>query len=263
MSRSFDGTDDNVSILNALGGYPTASKCSYSFWVKLNTSVANQIIWQSFGTSGAAFDGQGMNEQNGKFLFQESWTGSTALWITNSAYLNDLKWHHIAITFDNSSTANDPIFYLDGVSVAITESTAPSGSAKTVKDCIRLCENSTGGADGNMKIAHFQVYINTILTPSQINQIMRFPASIGGGGGTNILYWPLWGGSPEPDYSGNGNHGTVTGATVSSDNPPINGLYYPRVFRNEYAMTTPAGGGGWPYTNTGCHVLLDRWRRVA
>ncbi len=45
---------------------------------------------------------------------------------TNSFTLNE--WHHIAVTYDNSSTANDPIFYIDGVLSATTEVTPPDGT---------------------------------------------------------------------------------------------------------------------------------------
>jgi hypothetical protein len=40
-------------------------------------------------------------------------------------------WHHIAATYDASSTANDPIIYIDGASQVVTELTAPSGTLNT------------------------------------------------------------------------------------------------------------------------------------
>ena len=36
--------------------------------------------------------------------------------------------YHVAVTYDRSSTTNDPVFYIDGVSKAVTERSSPSGS---------------------------------------------------------------------------------------------------------------------------------------
>ncbi|MBU0544601.1 MAG: LamG domain-containing protein, partial [Proteobacteria bacterium] len=58
-------------------------------------------------------------------------SGSYAQWNTSSAIVPINKWTHLAITYDDSSTANDPIIYVNGSSIALTESTAPSGAANT------------------------------------------------------------------------------------------------------------------------------------
>lgn len=50
------------------------------------------------------------------------------------------------------------------------------------------------------------------------------------------LYWPLFGDSPEPDYSGSRNSGTVTGSTVVA-HPPV----YGRLLRSTPPLVTPSG----------------------
>lgn len=37
-------------------------------------------------------------------------------------------WHHVALVFDKGSSANNPAIYIDGVAVAVTEYTTPSGA---------------------------------------------------------------------------------------------------------------------------------------
>lgn len=37
-------------------------------------------------------------------------------------------WHHVALVYNKSSSANDPTIYLDGAAVAVSELTAPSGA---------------------------------------------------------------------------------------------------------------------------------------
>jgi len=50
-------------------------------------------------------------------------------WTTpaNSISLN--TWHHVAISYDNSDIANDPIIYIDGISQTLAEAATPSGTA--------------------------------------------------------------------------------------------------------------------------------------
>ena len=45
---------------------------------------------------------------------------------TDSFTLN--TWHHIAVTYDADSTANDPAFYYDGALIGSSESSTPSGT---------------------------------------------------------------------------------------------------------------------------------------
>jgi len=44
----------------------------------------------------------------------------------NSVSLN--TWHHVALVYDKDSSANDPVIYIDGASVAVTRFTTPSGT---------------------------------------------------------------------------------------------------------------------------------------
>jgi hypothetical protein len=63
-----------------------------------------------------------------EIVFQYGWGGSTALW--RAAHPGS-GWHSVGFDYDPSSTANDPIIYVDGVSVTVTEQVAPSGSANS------------------------------------------------------------------------------------------------------------------------------------
>ena len=62
---------------------------------------------------------------------------------------------------------------------------------------------------------------------------MNYPASITSG---LKFYYPLFGiNSPELDFSGNKNNGTVSGALFSSSNPPISSIFVIPKPRSEYA----------------------------
>ncbi len=66
----------------------------------------------------------------GKPVFAQSFTGGSGQWRTTndemSARLN--QWVAITVTFDASSASNDPIIYINGSSVAVTEIATPSGA---------------------------------------------------------------------------------------------------------------------------------------
>ena len=79
----------------------------------------------------------------GWFLFMGDFSGNnldlrfgtrrdttSGLWSTTSRELTFNESQHIAITYDGSSTTNNPVFYVNGVSVTITEDVTPSGVQK-------------------------------------------------------------------------------------------------------------------------------------
>lgn len=67
----------------------------------------------------------------GKAVFAQQFTGDNGQWRTTndelSAKLN--QWVMITITYDNSSASNNPVIYIDGSSVAVTEFETPTGIA--------------------------------------------------------------------------------------------------------------------------------------
>jgi len=53
---------------------------------------------------------------------------SPGLWTTGAGAVAADTWYFITVTYDPSSVANDPIVYIDGDVVAISETTAPVGT---------------------------------------------------------------------------------------------------------------------------------------
>lgn len=49
-------------------------------------------------------------------------------WDTTSRVLTEGVWNHVAVVYDADSASNDPILYVNGSSVSITESSTPSGT---------------------------------------------------------------------------------------------------------------------------------------
>lgn len=218
-SRDFDGVDDVVDFASA-SVIDSFTNKTIALWVKLDTyGEDSQGVpinkrgtlkgWQIF------IVGLGFNQ----YEFEERFSTIDGEW-TVPVDSNPLDtWTHIATTFNNSSDANDPILYINGNSVTVSEPQPPSGTV--VDDATNRfvvgAQTNTGNIAYDGRIAYVHYY-NRILTGAEIQQIMRHPGSIADG---LKLYAPLWGDSTEIDLSGNGNTGTVTGSVTSADGPPV------------------------------------------
>ena len=81
------------------------------FWDKTDDTVSNVLV---FSTSTAL-----TMHACGGFSPCGNWTVTPPSTGT---------WHHLAITYDPSSTANNPVVYLDGTSVPVTTTASPVGT---------------------------------------------------------------------------------------------------------------------------------------
>lgn len=217
-SRLFSATTDRIDC-GASSAYNETfdSGATFLAWANLanipavTTSLVNKEFTNGNGWSTAFQIGTGY------FTFYHDFTTNFMLTRLTAAYTN--QWVCYGLTYNNSSTANRPTFYVNGVSAAVTHSVTPSGSAEpdtsaSLQIGNRMSHNT--GMDGN--IAYVQIW-KRILSVAEINEAMIRPGSIR----TNLVgYWPCLGAdSPERDLSGNGNSGTVTGTAESFNGPPV------------------------------------------
>jgi len=101
------------------------SQRSDSFWIYLNALPAGGGQYSNvFGCAGyfTAINSDG-------YLFLEIIrTVLQGVWVGSAYPMSTGQWYHVVVTIDNNSTANDPIFYIDGSSRALSEISTPSGS---------------------------------------------------------------------------------------------------------------------------------------
>jgi uncharacterized protein (TIGR02145 family) len=86
----------------------------------------------------------------------------------------DSDWHHVSVTYDYSSSANDPTFYIDGVATSSTEISTPSGTQRTdgaqpltLGNCSIFSKGAFGGTLDDVRI------YNRILTPTEVAQLYK------------------------------------------------------------------------------------------
>jgi hypothetical protein len=150
------------------------------------------------------------------YLFARRWSGGLAEWTVAIPAVNE--WHHIAITYDSGSTSNDPVIYIDGSSVSVTELSAPSGTLTDNSDAYII--GNRGAADRNWagRLAEFAVW-NRILNAREIASVYRSgPLAIP----DHVEYLPIWGThSSEPEFRATTSAAATVTGTVAVNHAPV------------------------------------------
>jgi hypothetical protein len=182
---NFDGSNDYVQL--PLNLHNTAF--SVEFWAKdtLNSS-AGYIIANSAGSTQA---GWLIDIQNGKYNFRIN-NGSSNHILLNSGAVDDTVWHHVVVTWDNTTNANGAKIYINGSLSSQGTSTATTSFSFT-NSFTRLMAGPLGVYHTDGSIGQVRMY-HSALTQAQIRQNYNFT---------------------KPNYP-NGYNGTITGATWNS-----------------------------------------------
>lgn len=113
------------------------------------------------------------------------WATTSGTWYATTTTISKNTWIHVAITYTPQDNGADPIMYVNGVSVAVTEMSTPSGAYIAQEDGNTLIGNRdiVGSSyqrpfDGKIKDA--RIY-NRILTAAEILQMYNE-----GAGGTGV-----------------------------------------------------------------------------
>jgi Concanavalin A-like lectin/glucanases superfamily len=221
VARQFNGSSDQISV-----GNPTAVQItgdlSSSIWLYLASGFSsgfNSCIGKWDNSSGRTYlIGLDGNDNYAFFAIGQLNNGfaSSANSTQNVSYFVG-GWHHLAGTFKAST--GEGIVYVDGIASG-TVSSGYSGVGGGNQNFIIGNQSGGGSPFFNGKLAEGALW-NAVLSPNEIASLASGslpyqirPLSLAG-------YWPLYGvASPEPDLSGNGNNGTLTGTTYTN-HPPV------------------------------------------
>jgi hypothetical protein len=137
----------------------------------------------------------------GKIRFHQTWSGAlySAVWNMDVAPSTE-AWHNLAITYNYSSDANNPVFYLDGTSVAITEGVAPSGTVVADTNTIKIGWDLSDDTTINGKLQDVRIY-NRIITATEVEILAKSRCQnvvLNG-----LVFWaPLNGAAGLPSFEG-------------------------------------------------------------
>ena len=134
---------------------------------------------------------------------------TTGAWTTTNHDINFNEWQHIAITYNGSSTSNNASIYVNGISVAVTEATTPSGSISDDTADLYIGNRSATDRSFDGEMAHFALW-QGVLSQAQIQSVMestsyaKIPADVKSTLGSEVASGSDW--------------STVSGITVSNGN---------------------------------------------
>ena len=112
------------------------------------------------------------------FALQFNFDTTSGQWST--ADPGKTAWHHYCVTYDNTSTSNNPIVYIDGVSVSVTTVTTPSGTA-TGQGQLIIGSNGPSGDVFDGAICEMGIWFGRILTLETARQLAN---------GMSPAFWP-------------------------------------------------------------------------
>ena len=125
----FDGVDDYVdcgtdaSINQIFSGGGTIDLWVYVRSFSNNDRLVHHNKFQIMVT--------GLSGSDFRIVFYHVFTGDDLSYRTTDHELTLDTWHHIRVEYDNGDTANVPTITIDGSIVALTQNSAPTGTAET------------------------------------------------------------------------------------------------------------------------------------
>ncbi len=212
---SFNGTTSYIDILNSSSLNNFGSNAmTVVFWGKIlsaPTSGYNGIIISKQSGSGLTQQGfdVAVNSTNNTYLRAGSSGGQYAGGGTGNATIN--VYHHYVLIYDNGTST----CYLDGALISSTPGSAATIGANTMNLLIGKANWSNVNAPNfNGILDELEIY-NRGLTPTEVTQI--YSGSCNTVDITTGLVGKYDFTGNANDNSGNGNNGTVNGATLTTD----------------------------------------------
>ncbi len=165
--QNFDNVDDNINT-NFSNSF---TQISFSGFIKIASfsgSIDGRVIDKTDGGNESSFKIKDDGAGNERLNWFQDFDGTDGSWDTPNGSLVAATQYHIAITYDNSNVANDPIIYIDGIAQTLTEVNTPIGTRVTTIGNYILGNRGAGDRPANAIIDELLMY-NGILTSDWIN----------------------------------------------------------------------------------------------
>ena len=175
QALSFDGVDDyiNAGSDSSLDNLTTITISAWIYPTGWGEATWGRILVKGNAAGGFFFLSNDATEGVETLNFFQNFSTTDGYWRTPTSSMVLNKWQHVAVTYDRSSTSNDPILYIDGVSKSVTEISGYTPAGSDLDDSAE--DLYIGNTPDNSrtfagKIDEVRVY-NRILTPEEISII--------------------------------------------------------------------------------------------
>jgi hypothetical protein len=221
MARNFDAVDDVISITDSTTLRLPSTSITIAGWIytsgtpddyssPLDKVFATTDPWHSYMVQKFS-----SSTRQYRFGLSSGSAGSLVVTATTTSLAAD-TWFFLVCRWTSGQTLSLRVYNMDGtINQTVTSALTSSITIGYAAQPLRLGQNEATGFWAG-RLANWAVW-SIRLIDVEAEAFMRGvsvrPNSIAG-------FWPIFGiQSPEPDWSGNNNHGTVTGA-VRIDHPP-------------------------------------------
>lgn len=212
----------------------SSTKITYAMpspWIDLTTmSFSVHLQRQSGGEgnygrifqieTGAAGQQKVWGNDNGDvgwgMFFQDNRVTTDGIW--SHAYPTNDVWTQYVLTYDNTSTSNDPIVYKDGTSVTVTERATPNGAEVTGDSVLIVGNRSNTQRTWDGYLAEFGIW-NRILSAGEAAAL---------GKGYSPLFFPRGLVMYIPMIGKNANEGDLMTGTIGT-NSNTTAVPHPRI----------------------------------
>ena len=213
----FDGVNDTVNCGDVSALDFGTGNFSFSLYVKINS--AQSSLENIFSKKDASASNAGYsifyNHSTGKLLFSNAnGTSASEIYSADSLTQYEDQWIHLVAVRDSSDDKN-AYFYINAVKHELA-------STLTIYDTdnsydFKIGNTHTGTYFNNQQVAGLKAF-NVALTAAQVADLYNNPEKIvptGVADSALKLWLPMQEGAGTTAYdgSGNGNHGTISGAT--------------------------------------------------
>jgi hypothetical protein len=216
MARKFVKTSSeriNAGYISAIEG---TANVSMSMWCKRNAA----------GNRGGMFKGSASTGPWEEIFIDFEADGNVYVSVKNSntnAYgkitNNDTNWHHVVLVYDGggATDADKLVMFFDGVKQSLTlNGPIPTTTASEGED-LYIGYRVFATRYFDCESAECKVWSSTLTDAEAVQDYYgNIPSR-----DTLVAYLPLLGDSPEPDYSGNGFNGTISGTPDITDHPGL------------------------------------------
>ncbi len=271
MAIEYDGTGDHIdagndaTLTNVFDGGG-----SVALWIYIDDETKSDAIVSKGSYSGNTGWVLGCdNVASGNpfnLVLRSGWSGNDGVWVSPSSLSED-TWYHVAIVYNADATSNEPVFYLDGVVVATTESTEPTGTRSSDSgESLHIGEDPAAYSDLLGKTSDFRMFGGSLTLEQLARVASGYRGPIGGeicwlgcDQAEGVGHWDgatLSGGSNFlPDKSLNSNRGNPAGnPTARASDAPFAGTA-PMISAGLGIVTQAIAG---TITNTGSLILETR-----
>ncbi|QQR78675.1 MAG: LamG domain-containing protein [Candidatus Moraniibacteriota bacterium] len=178
QALKFDGVDDyvNAGVSAVLDDIATLSTCAW-----INPRSAGEIYSGSDRFGGIVTEGipggwffMTTNVYGSvRLLFYVYFSGTDGAWYPTSDTIPLNTWTHVCFTYNNTSASNDPVLYINGASVSLTEDSTPTGTVDSNAGSeLHIGTNDVTDQVFDGLIDDVRVY-DTALTQTQVTELYR------------------------------------------------------------------------------------------